>query len=119
MNRWDLIAFAIAVGGWALGLVCLVLALVAWYFGWDVRAKRLARRLRARAGGPRFERSASWWVERHAARPARHRARGAWLDPAGRARAVRTAVVRRARRVVVGVAALVDELTAPTRQVTA
>lgn len=57
-----------------------------------------------------FERSASWWVERHGVRPvARHRARGL----------VRAAVRRRVRRVVFAVAVLVDELTASSRLVTA
>lgn len=39
---------------------------------------------------PTFERSAAWWVEQHGVRPvARHAARLAWTDPAGRWRTVR------------------------------
>lgn len=37
-----------------------------------------------------FDRSASWWVDAHRARPVRrHTARLAWTDPAGRAAAAR------------------------------
>lgn len=108
--KYELIANAIVIGGWALGLALLTGSFLAWYFGWDVRAKRLARRLRARVGKPAFVRSASWWVDGHGVRrPARHRARGL----------VRAAVRRRVRRVVLAVAVFVDELTAPARMVVA
>lgn len=39
---------------------------------------------------PGFDRSASWWVDTHRARPVRrHAARLAWTDPVGRAATVR------------------------------
>jgi hypothetical protein len=64
-----------------------------------VRVVRLARR-------PGFEKSASWWVDQHKVRPvARHRARGL----------ARAALRRRARRIALATAVLVDELTLSAR----
>lgn len=89
-RNWDLIANAIALGGFALGLAAFILAFLIWYFGLGELAVRYVRRVRARRRKPAFERSASWWVEQHPkTRAPRHRARLAWLDPAGRVRAAR------------------------------
>lgn len=105
-------ALTTVMGVAAVGLAVAVPVLI----GAAVREYR-----RGRPGRLPFVRSSSWWVDAagRTARPARHRVRLAWTDPAGRARAVRASVRRRVRRVAIATAVLVDELTLSARLVTA
>jgi hypothetical protein len=84
-----------AAGTYAVGSA-LALGAVAGrpaYLATKAAALWAAERVLAAALRPRFDRSASWWVDQHRVRPvARHAAPLAWTDPAGRAAAVRAGV---------------------------